>query len=184
MSLTQATESGTVYTIEEVRALTTLAHAHELKVHMDGARFANAIASLGCTPAELTWKAGVDVLCLGATKNGALAAEAVIFFNPTHAADIEYRRKRTGHLLSKLRYVSAQLEAYITDDLWLRNATHANAIATRLAEGLRAAGFPPAFPTEANEVFVHLPEAKIAYLEQQGAAFYRWRATIPPLSVW
>ncbi len=174
LSLTQATEAGTLYVTDEVRALADVAHAHDLAVHMDGARFANALATLQCSPAELTWKSGVDVLCLGATKNGALAAEAVIFFDPDRAADTEYRRKRSGHLLSKLRYISAQLEAYVEDDLWRRNAGHANRMAARLAQGLQDAGFPPAYPVQANEVFVHLPEPLIHSLEQAGAGFYRW----------
>jgi threonine aldolase len=174
VSITQATEAGTVYELQELHALTTLTHQHGLKVHMDGARFANALAALGCTPAEITWKAGVDVLCLGATKNGAMAAEAVIFFNPSEAADFAYLRKRGGHLLSKLRYVSAQLKAYVTDDLWLRNARHANAMARMLAEGLTQAGYAPTYPVQINEVFVHLPEPLIAKLYAHGAHFYRW----------
>jgi threonine aldolase len=174
LSLTQATEAGTLYSIQEIETLASLAHAHGLHVHMDGARFANALVTLGCSPADITWKVGVDVLCLGATKNGAMAAEAVIFFQPEHATDMAYRRKRVGHLLSKLRYVSAQLEAYVIDDVWLRNATHANRMATALAEGLMAFGFPPAYPVQANEVFVHLPEALIVHLQACGFTCSRW----------
>jgi threonine aldolase len=126
LSITQATELGTVYRPDELAALCTLAHSRGLAVHMDGARFANAVASLGCSPAEATWRAGVDVLSFGATKNGAMAAEAVVFFKPELIADFEFRRKRAAHLISKMRYISAQLLAYIEDDLWLTLAAHAN----------------------------------------------------------
>jgi threonine aldolase len=142
---------------------------------MDGARFANALAHLGCTPAELTWKAGVDVLSFGATKNGALAAEAVIFFNPALAEGFERRRKRAGQLWSKLRFLSAQLEAYLAGDLWLRNARHANAMAARLAAGL--AGLPGVRlvqDVQANELFVAMPDSLIDALQGAGAVFYRW----------
>jgi threonine aldolase len=142
---------------------------------MDGARFANAVAALGCAPAELTWRAGVDVLSFGATKNGALAAEAVIFFDPARAAGFAYRRKRAGHLFSKMRFLAAQLEAYLEDELWLRNARHANAMATRLAAGLSALpGARLREPVEANEIFVDLPEPVIRGLEGEGFEFYRW----------
>ncbi len=149
---------------------------------MDGARFANAVASLGLAPADLTWRAGIDVLSFGATKNGAMAAEAVIFFDPARAADMVYRRRRGGHTLSKMRFVSAQLLAYVSDDLWLRNARHANEMARRLGDGL--AGLPGAglvHPVEANEVFVRLPEAAIGALASAGVGFHRWggpRATV------
>jgi threonine aldolase len=142
---------------------------------MDGARFANAVAALACTPAEITWRAGVDVLSFGATKNGALAAEAVIFFDPAKAADFAYRRKRGGHLFSKMRFLSAQLDAYLADDLWLRNGRHANRVAARLADGLaQIAGARLRHPTQANEVFVELPEKAIRALAQAGFGFYRW----------
>src|SRR6185295_13720713 len=117
----------------EISAISAVARANDMKLHMDGARFANALVGLGCTPAELTWKCGVDVLSFGATKNGALAAEAVIFFMPKDARDFEYRRKKSGHLLSKMRFVSAQLEAYLADGHWLDNARRANLLAQRLA---------------------------------------------------
>lgn len=175
ISLTQSTETGTVYSIEEIEALCDFAHQHQLAVHMDGARFANAVVSIGCTPAEMTWKSGVDVLCFGATKNGAMAAEAVVFFDPRQTKDFIFRRKRAGHLLSKMRYVSAQLEAYLQDDLWLKNAAHANEIAIQLAEGLASVlGSKLAFPVEANEIFVRLPEHVISALEKFGFRFYRW----------
>lgn len=175
LSLTQATEAGTVYRPDEVAALADIAHRHGLSVHMDGARFANAVAHLGCDPAEVTWRAGVDALSFGATKNGALGAEAVIFFDPAKAADFAYRRKRSAHLFSKMRFLSAQLDAYLADGLWLRLAAHANAMAARLAQGLAALpGVTLAHPVEANEIFAALPEAMITHLQAHGAGFYRW----------
>jgi threonine aldolase len=175
ISLSQATEWGAVYSLTEVAALAALAKRHALPVHMDGARFANALVHLGCTPAEATWKAGVDVLSFGATKNGALCAEAVVFFEPKRARDFERRRKQAGHLWSKLRFVSAQLLAHFADGLWLRNARQANAMAAALAQGLQA--MPAARllqEVNANEVFVEMPEATVAALERQGFGFYRW----------
>jgi len=175
VTLTQATEWGTVYRLPEIAAISDVAKQHELPLHMDGARFANALAHLGCTPAEATWKCGVDVLSLGATKNGALGADAVVFFDPAMARDFERRRKRAGHLMSKLRFVSAQLIAYFKKELWLHNARHANAMAMRMAEGLKAV--PRAkllHPVDANEVFVLLPEQTVKSLETQGFDFYRW----------
>jgi threonine aldolase len=175
VSITQATEAGTVYTPDEIAAIAGICRTHGLGLHMDGARFANALASLGCSPAELTWKAGVDALSFGATKNGAVAAEAAVFFDAAKAASVPYRRKRGGHLFSKMRFLSAQLEAYLADDLWLRNARHANAMARRLGEGLAALpGARLAYEVEANEVFVSLPERAIAGLEAAGFRFYRW----------
>jgi len=125
VSVTQATELGTVYALGELEAVTAAAKRHGLAVHMDGARFANALVHLGCSPAEATWKAGIDVLSFGASKNGALAAEAVVFFDPRRAEDFERRRKQAGHLWSKLRYLSCQLVAYLENDLWLQNARQA-----------------------------------------------------------
>jgi threonine aldolase len=142
---------------------------------MDGARFANALVHLGCTPAEATWKCGIDVLSLGATKNGALGAEAVVFFDPAMARDFERRRKRAGHLMSKLRFLSAQLNAYLKNGLWLENAGHANAMASRMADGLKAiSGARLLHPVQANELFVVLPEQTVSALETQGFKFYRW----------
>ena len=179
VTLTQATEAGTVYTPDEIAALAQVARSYALPVHMDGARFANALVRLGCSPAELTWKACIDVLSFGATKNGALAAEAVVFFRPELAASFAFRRKRAGHLFSKMRFLSAQLDAYLTDDLWLRLARHANAMADRLAAGLTAVpGASLRDPVEANEIFIDLPEPVIAGLEQRGYAFYRWDGTV------
>jgi threonine aldolase len=142
---------------------------------MDGARFANALAHLGCTPAEATWRAGVDAMSFGATKNGALGAEAVIFFAPAEARDFEYRRTKAGHLLSKMRFVSAQLDAYLTGTRWLEYAARANALAQKLAAGLSSVrGAEIAHPVEANAVFVYLPDATVARLRRQGASFYDW----------
>jgi threonine aldolase len=174
VSVTQATELGTVYGLEELSALTAAAQRHGLAVHMDGARFANALARLGCTPAEATWKRGIDVLSLGASKNGALCAEAVVFFNRALADGFERRRKRAGHLWSKLRYLSCQLLAYLEDGLWLRNAAQANAMASRLARGLAELSFAPLQNVDANEVFVALPEKLIERLEKANFHFYRW----------
>ena len=175
VSLSQATEAGTVYRPGDIAAIADAAHAHGLHLHMDGARFANALVFLGTAPADLTWRAGVDVLSFGASKNGALAAEAVIVFDRSLGADCGYRRKRGGHLLSKMRFVSAQLEAYLTDDLWLRLARHANDMAARLAAGLAAVpGVRLCHPVEANEVFVQMPEALIRALLAHGFQFYRW----------
>src|SRR6185312_5067084 len=132
VSISQASELGTVYSLAEISAISALAHVRGLKVHMDGARFANAMAHMKKTPAEATWKCGVDVLSFGATKAGALAAEAVVFFDPKDAAEFEYRRKRGGHLASKMRFVSAQIEALLEKDLWLSSGARSNALATRL----------------------------------------------------
>jgi threonine aldolase len=179
LSITQATEAGTVYTPAEIAALSEIAHAHGLAVHMDGARFANALVRLGCTPAEMTWKAGVDVLSFGATKNGAMAAEAVVFFDQRKAENFAFRRKRAGHLMSKMRFLSAQLEAYVTDDLWLANARHANAMADRLAAGLASVeGARLRHPVEANELFVDLPDPVIDALFADGFKFYRWEGSL------
>jgi len=178
LSITQQTEAGTVYNAEEIAALGALARRHAIGLHMDGARFANAVAGLGCAPAAMTWQAGVDVLSFGATKNGALAAEAVVFFDSAKAAAFGFRRKRAGHLLSKMRFITAQLDAYLRDDLWLRNARHANAMAARLGAGLaRLPGAKLLHPVEGNEVFVALPETVIAGLGAAGFGFYRWGKT-------
>jgi len=174
LSLTQATELGTVYSPAELQALCTLAHARGLAVHMDGARFANAVASVGCSPAELTWRAGIDVLSFGATKNGALTAEAVVFFDLERIADFEFRRKRAAHLLSKMRFVSAQLLAYLDHGLWLRLAGRANALAQRLAA---AAGPLLMHPVQANELFLRVGDAGAAELRARGFEFYDWGAS-------
>jgi threonine aldolase len=175
LSISQSTEAGTIYAPDEVRQLADIAHAHGLTVHMDGARFGNALASLNASPADATWRAGVDVLSLGATKGGALAAEAIVFFDPARGRDMDSRRKRGGHLVSKHRFIAAQMDAYLADGLWLRLARRANAMANRLAEGLVATGHDPVWPVAANEVFAALPPPVCDALEAQGARFYRWR---------
>jgi threonine aldolase len=180
VSLTQATEWGTVYELAEVSAIAAVAKKDGLPVHMDGARFANALVHLGCTAADATWKCGIDVLSLGATKNGALCAEAVVFFDPAQVRDFERRRKRAGHLWSKLRFVSAQLLAYFEGGLWLDNARHANQMASALALGLKTVtGSHLLQSVDANEIFVALPEATVAALEVQGFGFYRWPCETP-----
>ena len=180
VSITQATESGTVYGPEEVAAIATSTHRHGLKLHMDGARFANALAFVGCTPAELSWKAGVDVLSLGATKNGAIAAEVVVFFDANLAREFEFRRKRGGHLLSKMRFLSAQLDAYFTDGLWLANARHANAMARLLVAGLTPLkGTQLLYAVDANEIFVVLPARMHDALEAAGAQYHPWPSDRP-----
>jgi threonine aldolase len=180
VSITQATECGTVYAPEEVAAIATSTHRHGLKLHMDGARFGNALAFVGCTPAELSWKAGVDVLSLGATKNGAIAAEAVVFFDAGLAREFEFRRKRGGHLFSKMRFLSAQLDAYLADGLWLANARHANAMARRLVAGLTALkGTQLLYPVEANEIFVALPARMHNALAAAGAQYHPWPSDRP-----
>lgn len=180
VSITQATECGAVYGPEEVAAIATSTHRHGLKLHMDGSRFGNALAFVGCTPAELSWKAGVDVLSFGATKNGAMAAEAVVFFNADLAREFEFRRKRGGHLLSKMRFLSSQLDAYLTDGLWLANARHANAMARRLVAGLTPLkGTQLLYPVEANEIFVVLPAHMHDALAAGGAQYHPWPSDRP-----
>ncbi len=175
ISLTQATERGTVYSRDELQAISNVARKHDLKLHIDGARFANALVHLNCSPADLTWRAGVNALSFGATKNGALGAEAVIFFDEKDVADFEYRRKKSGHLLSKMRFLSAQLDAYLEDDRWLRAANHANALAQKLAHALKhIPGAEFANPVQANALFVRLPDETVARLRQRGATFYDW----------
>ncbi|MBC8411141.1 MAG: low specificity L-threonine aldolase [Rhodobacterales bacterium] len=165
VSITQSCETGTIYQLDEIVAISKTAHEHGLRVHMDGARFANALASLNVSPAEMTWKSGIDVLTLGGTKNGCLAAEAVVFFKPELVGNFPFLHKRSGQLLSKMRFISSQLEAYLSDDVWLRNARHANAMAKILSEGLASfSNIKLAYPTQSNEVFVHLPREVIAYL--------------------
>jgi threonine aldolase len=171
-SFAQASEAGTIYRPDEIAALAQVAHEHGMRVHMDGARFANALVRLNASPAQITWQAGVDVLSFGATKGGALAAEAVVFFNTAEARAMAERRKRAGHLLSKHRFLSAQFAAFLADDCWLRLARHANAMADRLAAGLAAGGRRPVWPVEANLVFVILPRAVEQRLRAAGARYY------------
>ena len=172
VSVTQVTEMGRLYTLEELAALSTVAADYDLPVHLDGARFANAIAALGCTPAEMTWKAGIDAVSFGGTKNGCLGVEAVILFNPSKAWEFELRRKRAAHLFSKHRYLSAQILGYLTDGAWLEAARTANARCTLLAEGLR--GTPDcqfAATPQANMIFARLPRRIHQRLHDAGAAY-------------
>jgi len=175
LSITQATECGLVYTPAEIAALKQAILPRGLKLHMDGARFANAIAALGCSPAQVTWKAGVDVLSFGGTKNGAFAAEAVIVFDPAGASEMPWRRKRAGHTLSKGRLIGAQFEGLLANGHWLDLARHANAMAARLASAVEAAGkLRLAWACEANEVFLVLPHQAQAALAVQGIQYIAW----------
>lgn len=173
LSITQATEYGLVYAADEVAALGQLCRANGWGLHMDGARFANAVARLGCAPADITWRAGVDILSFGFVKNGGMSAEALVFFGDArkHAQAIAYRRKRAGHLLSKGRYLAAQILAMLEGDVWLANARTANAGAAALAE---AAGDRLVLPVEANEVFLRLSADEAAALRGKGFDFYDW----------
>lgn len=178
VSITQVTERGTVYSIEELTALCDVAKGFGLPVHLDGARFANALVTLGCTPAEMTWKAGVDVVSFGGTKNGCVGVEAVILFDPKKAWEFELRRKRGAHLFSKHRYLSAQMKAYLADDLWLESARMANANCARLVEGLREAGVTFMHEPQANMIFCAFPRAAHQRLHDAGAAYYVWSGSL------
>ena len=173
VTLTQATEIGTVYRPDEIGEIARTAHAHGLRVHMDGARFANAVASLGVDPADITWRAGVDVLCFGGTKMGLPVGEAVVFFNRELSEDFAYRCKQAGQLASKMRFLSAPWLGILADGIWLRHAAHANAMARRLADGLGTIpGARLLFPVEANGVFVELPQPILDGLRLKGWRFY------------
>ncbi|NWG70770.1 MAG: low specificity L-threonine aldolase [Parvularculaceae bacterium] len=175
LSLTQASELGTVYAPAELHALSELAHARGLAVHLDGARFANAVAALGVSPADLSWRAGVDAMSFGGTKNGCIMAEAVVFFDQSKAEHFAFRRKRAGHLFSKSRYLAAQFEAYFDGGLWLDLAGRANGMAKRLADGITALdGARLWHPQQANEVFASLPPGAEERLRAAGAEFYPW----------
>jgi len=174
LSLTQATEFGTIYQPEEISELAAIAHAHGVKVHVDGARFANALVRLDRDAAAVSWQCGVDILSLGATKGGAMGAEAVIVFDPTLTLGLDERRKRAGHLISKHRFVAAQLEAYLADDLWLELARAANRMADRLAAALADAGLTVVWPVEANAIFVVLPRRLDQRLRAAGARYFAW----------
>ena len=175
ISITQATEFGTVYGLDEIAAIGEIAARHHLPFHMDGARFANALVSLGATPAEMTWKRGVDILSFGGTKNGCWMAEALIFLKPELARDMPYLRKRSAQLFSKSRFIAAQFDAYLEGDLWLDLARHANAMADRLRAGLSvSAHCRNAWATSANEVFAVMPKAVMDKAFAAGARFYDW----------
>jgi len=174
LNLTQPTDFGTLYTLDELRALSSIAHRHGLLVHLDGARFANAIAALGCTPAEMTWRAGIDVVSFGATKNGAMNAESVLVFDPAVAVRLPYLMKRGGQVLSKARFVSAQLERYLADNLWLDRARRANAIAAEVAARLRVIpGVELVGDVEINMLFVRLPAAAVAAVDLGPFRYYK-----------
>ena len=185
VSISQVSENGLVYQPHEVAALATTARAKGLRLHMDGARLANAVAALGCHPADITWKAGVDVLSLGASKNGALMAEAVVFFDPALAENFRIRTKRSGQLVSKGRLMGAQFSAWLQGDHWLTLARQANVAARELADALAASGAARlTWPTQANEVFAILPRSLLAQLRAQGLRCADWYATsVPPGTV-
>ena len=175
ISITQATEIGTVYSLDDIAAMSEIARRHGLPLHMDGARFANALVSLEASPAEMTWKRGVDIVSFGGTKNGCWCAEAVVFLDPDKAREFPFIRKRAAQLFSKSRFIAAQFEAYFHDRLWLETARHSNAMAQRLAGHVRASaharlGWEP----QANEVFPIVKLAKVEELKAKGAAFYPW----------
>jgi len=173
LSLTQPTDFGTLYSVAEIEALVGIARSRDLRVHVDGARLGNAIAALGCTPAELTWRTGVDVVSLGATKNGALSAEAIVVFDDRAADELVYRTKRSGHVTSKMRFQSAQLLAYLTDRLWLRNAAHANARMAELGAGLERLGVELVGSPQANLAFAALPDEVADRLAAADVLFHR-----------
>ena len=172
ISVTQATERGTVYAVEELRALGEFARRHSLRLHMDGARFANAVAALGCAPKTISWQAGVDVLCFGGTKNGTAAGELVVFFNKELATEFDYRLKQAGQLASKMRFLAAPWSGLLTDGAWLRNARHANESASSLARQLSALpGIELAFPCQANAVFLRMRDSLVEKLQSARLAF-------------
>ena len=175
LSLTNLTETGTRYSVAEIAALAGIAKAHGLPVHLDGARFANALVAEGCTPADMTWRAGVDVVSFGGTKNGLMGVEAVVILDPAKAWEFELRRKRGGHLVSKHRFLSAQMDAWLEDDLWLSLARHANAMAARLEAGLAALPATSLLhPRGGNMLFATFPRAAHRRLRAAGAAYYDW----------
>ena len=177
VTITQATEAGTAYTLDEIAAVSQVAKKAGLPLHMDGARFANALVHLGATPADMTWKRGVDILSFGGTKNGCWCAEALVLFDPSKARQMQYLRKRSAQLFSKSRFISAQFDAYFKDGLWLDLARKSNAMAQRLADGFAATGKARlAWPTGSNELFAILRKDLAKAVREKGAAFYDWHA--------
>ncbi len=173
LSITNVTEAGSIYSLEETRALTSIARDHGMASHLDGARFANAMVALGCSAADMTWKSGIDVVSFGGTKNGLMGVEAVVLFDPQKAWEFEMRRKRAGHLFSKHRFLSAQMQAYLTDDLWIRLATQANAAAARLENELSGIdGFQTLYTRAANLMYCGWPRAGHARAKAAGAYYY------------
>ncbi len=177
VSISQLTEAGTAYAPDEVAAIAAVAHEAGVPLHMDGARFANAVAGLGCSPADVTWRAGVDMLSLGGTKNGCFAAEAVVFFDAEMAKGFEFQRKRAGHVFSKGRFVAAQFAAWLADDHWLELAQHSNRAARALAAGIERSGSAAlALQPDGNEVFAILSDEANLRLQSAGARYYDWPA--------
>ncbi|MEK6205322.1 MAG: beta-eliminating lyase-related protein, partial [Amylibacter sp.] len=175
LSLTNVTEVGTIYTLNEIRTLTSIAKDLGIATHLDGARFANAMVALDCTPAEMTWKSGIDAVSFGGTKNGCMGVEAVVLFDPDKAWEFELRRKRGGHLMSKYRYLSAQMEAYLTDDLWIKLAKHANAMGDLLAAGIKdVKGAKFHHPQQANMLFCGWPRSGHTLAQAAGSMYYAW----------
>ena len=175
VSIAQSTELGQIYTLDELKEITSIAHENGIKVHMDGARMANALAYLKCSPAEMTWKTGIDVLTLGATKNGGLMGELVIFFNKKDAEDFDYIHTAAGQLFSKTRFFAAQMIAYFKDNLWLELAAHSNSMARKLTEGIQKGGkMEVILPVHSNEIFVRAKRTDVEKLWSQGAEFYDW----------
>ncbi|MEM7472616.1 MAG: beta-eliminating lyase-related protein [Pseudomonadota bacterium] len=175
VSITSPTENGAVYSMAQIEDIARIAKNYELPVHMDGARFANALVATNASPAEMTWKAGIDAVTLGGTKNGLMGVEAVILFDPKHSWEFELRRKRAGHLFSKHRYLSAQMQAYLKDDLWLEMARHANTMAAQLSRGILSIDAASLLhPTEANSVFAHIPRGAHRRAHEAGAKYYLW----------
>lgn len=173
VTITQPTETGQLYSLTDIRALAETCRALGLRLHMDGARFANACAALGCSPADMTWRAGVDVLCFGGTKNGMAVGEAILFFDPALAEDFDYRCKQAGQLSSKMRFLAAPWVGVLADGAWLRHAAHANRCAARLAAGVAdLPGVEPIFPVQANAVFLRAPAPVLDGLRERGWRFY------------
>lgn len=184
LSITQASEIGLVYAPEEIKAIGKVCRDHGLRMHMDGARFANALVSLDCSPAELSWKSGVDVLCLGATKCGALCAEAVIFFDKKFCKEFAHRRKRSGHLVSKGRLFGAQFIGWLRDDHWLDLARQANLQAAELSKYLSAYDeIQIVWPVQSNQIFATMPQDLAAGLRKAGAEFYEWSPEVLPKDI-
>ncbi|MEY2504098.1 MAG: threonine aldolase [Verrucomicrobiota bacterium] len=175
ISLTQSTELGTVYRREEIEAIGEFARERSLFVHMDGARFANAVAAMDCEPKSITWQAGVDVLCFGGTKNGTAAGELVVFFKKELAEEFDYRVKQAGQLASKTRFLAAPWSGLLADNAWIKNAQHANRCAKTLAQKLAVLpGFEPVFPCEANALFLRMPDELVRQLQERGWRFYKF----------
>lgn len=177
VSITQSTEIGTVYQPDQIQEISAIAKRQGLPLHMDGARFANALVALDLTPAQMTWQLGVDIVSFGATKNGCWCAEALVFTNPEMARDLPHIRKRAAQLFSKTRFIASQFDAYLNDDLWLELASHANHMAQRLADGIQQSKQARlAWTPETNEVFCVIKHSLASYLREQGAVFHEWNA--------